>query len=257
MSATTKPPVLWHLKVSNYNEKARWALDFKGVPHVRRAVEPGRHVRLAKKLTGERTLPIVEFDGEPIGDSTRIIEELERRWPERPLYPSDPDERRRALALEDFFDEELGPHVRLLVMHYLPREPGVWLDAFLPDVAGPRRTVFRAGFPLVRRVLRSQFGIDEQSVEQAHEKIRAAGRRLHDEVGPSGYLVGDSFTVADLALAALSAPIVAPEQFPYPQPHRDHPVLAPARETLREAGIFDFTRDMYARHRGSSAEIAA
>jgi glutathione S-transferase len=250
-------PVLWHLKPSNFNEKARWALDCKGVPHVRRAVEPGRHVAVAKKLTGERTLPIVEFDGEPIGDSTRIIQELERRWPERPLYPGDRDERRHALELEDFFDEELGPYVRLLVMYYLPQEPGVWLDAFLPDAGAPRRSVVRAGFPLVRRVLRSQFGINEQTVEQAHEKIRAAGRRLRDEVGPSGYLVGETFTVADLALAALSAPAVAPEQFPYSQPHRDHPVLAPLRETLHEAGIVDFTREMYARHRGSSAEIAA
>ena len=37
------PPVLYHLKVSHYNEKARWALDYKGVPHVRRAAIPGRH----------------------------------------------------------------------------------------------------------------------------------------------------------------------------------------------------------------------
>jgi glutathione S-transferase len=45
----------------------------------------------------------------PIGDSTRIIEVLERRYPDPALYPSDPDERRRALEIEEFWDEELGP----------------------------------------------------------------------------------------------------------------------------------------------------
>ena len=34
-------PVLWHFTFSHFAEKARWALDFKGVPHVRRALVPG------------------------------------------------------------------------------------------------------------------------------------------------------------------------------------------------------------------------
>ena len=37
--------------------------------------------------------------------------------------PPTPDERRRALELEDFFDEELGPHARLLPFHELIKEP--------------------------------------------------------------------------------------------------------------------------------------
>src|SRR5438128_6433168 len=90
-------PVLWHLKVSHYNEKARWALDYKRVPHVRRAAIPGQHQKIALRLTGGRTLPVLVLDGEAIGDSTRIIEALERRYPQPPLYPADPDARRRAL----------------------------------------------------------------------------------------------------------------------------------------------------------------
>jgi glutaredoxin len=73
-------PILWHLKVSNYNEKARWALDYKGIPHIRRAEVPGQHAKLARRLTGESTFPVLVLDGEAIGDSTRIIEALERRW---------------------------------------------------------------------------------------------------------------------------------------------------------------------------------
>jgi hypothetical protein len=28
-------PVLWHISFSNFNEKARWALDYKQIAHVR------------------------------------------------------------------------------------------------------------------------------------------------------------------------------------------------------------------------------
>ena len=251
------PPVLWHLKVSSYNEKARWALDYKRVPHVRRAAVPGRHRRIALELTGESTFPVLVIDRQAIGDSTRIIEALELRYPEPPLYPQGDDDWRRALRLEDFFDEQLGSYVRLLFLHHVLPDPGLTLGAFAPDLRGVTRLLARARFPRLRRRLQASFKIDERSVAEAFEKVSAAGARFRAELGPSGYLVGDRFSVADLTLAALVAPAVAPEQFPYPQPQRGHPLLAPLRDALAEHGIADWTREMYARHRGTSAETTA
>ena len=43
-------PVLWHLEISHYNEKVRWALDYKSVAHVRRAVTPGLQELTARRL---------------------------------------------------------------------------------------------------------------------------------------------------------------------------------------------------------------
>ena len=251
-----EPPILWHLKVSHYNEKARWALDYKGVPHLRRAVPPGKHQSVAQVLTGGRTLPVLMLDGEAIGDSTEIIAALERSHPDPPLYPSDAESRRRALELEDFFDEELGPHTRLLLVHHMLPDSDLMLGAFAPDLARLRRFGLRAMFPLLRRQAIADFGIDDASVRRAFEKVRGAGERFQAEVQPSGYLVGEGFTVADLTLAALVAPAVAPEQFPYPQPQRGHARLRPVRDALAECGLFDWARDIYARHRSASAEIA-
>jgi glutathione S-transferase len=248
-------PVLWHLKVSHYNEKARWALDYKRVPHVRRAEAPGRHSAVAQRLTGARTFPVLVVDGEAIGDSTRIIEALERLHPEPPLYPADPVERRRALEIEDFFDEELGPHLRLLVIKHMLASGKLILGAFFPDLGAPRRLVARAMFPLHRRRTIAAFRIDDASVELAWAKVQAAGECFREELQPNGYLVGDGFTVADLTAAAIVAPAVAPKQFPYPQPQRGHPLLAPIRDAFAEAGLLEWAREMYARHRGRSAEI--
>ena len=248
-------PVLWHLKVSHYNEKARWALDYKRVPHVRRAAVPGRHGAIARRLTGGKTFPVLVLDGQAIGDSTRIIEVLERRYPEPALYPADPDERRRALEIEEFFDEELGPYTRLLVVHHMLPDPDLTLGAFFSDLKGASRLSARVAFPAVRRRMAAAVGIDERSVGDAFDKVRAAGERFRAELAPSGYLVGDRFTIADLTLASLLAPAVAPEQFPYPQPQRGHPLLAPVRDALAGPGLLDWTREMYARWRGQSAEL--
>jgi Glutathione S-transferase, N-terminal domain len=106
-------PVLWQLQISDYVEKVRWALDYKRVPHIRVSLLPGLHAVKAKRLTGDTsTAPVLTIDGRSIGDSTRIITAIEERWPQPPLYPEDPAQRRRALELEEFFDEELGPHIR-------------------------------------------------------------------------------------------------------------------------------------------------
>ena len=255
--ASSATPLLWHLKVSHYNEKARWALDHKRVPHRRRAVTPGEHVAIARRLTGGRTFPVLELDGQAIGDSTAIIAALERCHPDPPLYPAEPSERRRALELEDYFDEELGPYSRLLVVHHAFADPKLALSTFTPDLSPARRVLGRAMFPRLRRQVRERLGIDDASVAHAFQKLQAAGGRLRDELQPSGYLSGDRFTVADLTAAALVAPAAAPEQFPYPQPQRSHPLLEPLRAALAKSGLLDWSREMYARHRGASAEIPA
>ena len=104
-------PVLFQFTYSHFNEKARWALDFKRVPHVRHSLLPGEHIRKILAMTGQTSVPVLMIDGKPFFDSTRIIETLEHLHPHPTLYPADPEMRRRALELEDFFDERLVPMI--------------------------------------------------------------------------------------------------------------------------------------------------
>src|SRR5678815_3870865 len=108
-------PLLWHIPLSHFNEKVRWALDYKGIAHRRRVLGPDYLIR-AWRATGQGQLPILWLDGRAIHDSTRIIAELEARSPQPPLYPADEAMRQRALALEDELDEGLGPAVRAAIV---------------------------------------------------------------------------------------------------------------------------------------------
>ena len=82
--------MLCHVPVSHYSEKARWALDYKRIPHTRRWPPGGFHPLVTWILTRGRhqTVPVLVLDGEGIGDSTEIIRRLEERFPEPALYPS-------------------------------------------------------------------------------------------------------------------------------------------------------------------------
>ena len=107
--------LLWHFPISHFNEKVRWTLDLKRIPHRRRALGPDYLFR-AWWATGRATLPVLFVDGRAIGDSTRIIAALEEMVPAPPLYPRAEAARRRALALEDWLDEEVGPAIRSAIV---------------------------------------------------------------------------------------------------------------------------------------------
>jgi glutathione S-transferase len=256
--AAVDTPVLWHLEISHYNEKVRWALDYKRVAHVRRAVTPGLQEFTARRLRAGRTVPVLEVNGQAIGDSTKIIEEIERRWPERPLYPGDPDERSRALDLEDRFDEQCGHDLRRVLFNDNLAEPEKFL-AMLYGADHPRIGLLKMISPLFCEVVKRRFRIRPESVEKSREKVRAAFDEVAAELGPSGYLVGESFTVADLTAASVLAPIVMPPEFPYIKLHPDERTVQSRRfrDSLKDRPGFKWVEDMYARHRGTSAEVAA
>lgn len=79
---------LFQFTYSHFNEKARWALDFKRVPHARKSLVPGLHVAKVKRMTGQSAVPVLTLDGKVVFDSTRVIEALERRYPDPALYPA-------------------------------------------------------------------------------------------------------------------------------------------------------------------------
>ena len=261
MSEQTKP-LLWHIPVSHYSEKARWALDHKRIEHDRKSPIPGAHMLYALWLTrgAHKTFPVLTLDGRNIGDSTAIIAALEDRWPERPLYPDDPGERRRALELEDFFDEQLGPQIRLLVWHVLRTDRGrmeeLGHEMMPPALRGNRfARAASARFGSAWVQVRFRVASDERA-ETAKAKVVAAIDRLEAELDGREHLVGDSFTVADLTAASLLYPIVNPPEGPAIVPN-GNPELEEFFGPLRERPGGRWIRETFARRRKPAREPAA
>lgn len=254
-------PVLWHIAISHYSEKARWALDHKRVPHRRRAVPvPGIHIPASFILTrgGSVTFPVLELDGRAIGDSSEIIAALEQRYPERPLYPTDAEQRRRALALEDFFDEQLGPHIRLLAFHEMAKDRDRFETLVTRTVPAPMARFGTGAVTYARTYTGLRFGVrDEEAAALARTKIIAALDRLEDELDGSEYLVGDSFSVADLSAASLFNPLVMPDEGPLPSDMELPAGLEAFTAPLRERSGYRWIEETYRRHRQSAAVATA
>lgn len=255
MAAANGVPILWQFKASHFNEKARWALDWKGVPHERRSLLPGPHAPVVLWLTGQKSVPVLKLDGETITDSTRIIAALEKKFPDRPLYPADPAARKRALELEDFFDEEIGVHVRRVVFHAALPDGRFTVDLMTPGFGAMTKAVYGALFPLTRMIMRMDMGITDDGAARSLARLQAALDRLDREIGSSGYLVGDTFTVADLTAAALLSPLTFPPEYPYPTPALPSAVRQFQARFAKRPSL-EWARTMYRRHRGTSHAVA-
>ena len=100
------------------------------------------------------------------------------------------------------------------------------------------------------------YGVTDEGAAEALTGVRRAMDRIEAGIGPSGYLVGDSFSVADLTAAALFTPIVGPPERPY-SPRRLTPDLAELREELQARPGGEWVFEMYARHRSPRVASAA
>lgn len=249
-------PVLWHIEISHFSEKARWALQIKSVEHERRAPPPGLHIPLALWLTRGRsgTLPILQIDGETFADSTAIIAALEERFPDPPLYPADPLERERALALEDFFDRSLGPAIRRLVWHELRRDPGrlaaIAAEA-APALSGSTAIPY-ARLLSVGTGLRYGAG-SERAARAAKRRVLAVLDRLEAELGDREYLAGGRFSVADLTAAALLYPLVLPDQAPKLAVQEMPEHYERLRASLASRRGYRWVEEIYATHQKDAA----
>jgi glutathione S-transferase len=255
-------PTLWQIEISHYSEKARWALEHKDIDHVRRAPLPGMHMAVALWLTGgtQMTFPVLQLEGEATGDSTAVIAALEQRFPGRPLYPAEAGQRRRALELEDFFDEQLGPHMRLLVFHELVNEPEMFAEIASAAVPGPLGRAKGLVGAYARTYASLRFGVrSDEAATAARAKIVAALDRLEAELAANGgeYLAGESFSVADLTAASLFFPLVAPPEGPVPPDSPTPPALQSFRDGLSDRPGYLWVEEMFRRHRRPAQTGAA
>ena len=137
-------------------------------------------------MTGQTAVPVLELGGAIIFDSTRIIEAIEKAYPDPPLYPAGREARERALELETYFDEELGPYIRQWGYFMLLPYSSAVTSLFTSQAGLGKRLFMRAIFPLVRPVMIRKMKVYPAEAGAARDKTIAAMDRIAREVGPSG-----------------------------------------------------------------------
>jgi glutathione S-transferase len=254
MSTAERQPILVTISISHYCEKARWALDRAGIAYDERRHLPGIHRVAVKRHGGGLTAPVlVCTDGTVFAESADIIVYADGRAPVgRGSIPAEPAVAAEARALADDYDERLGPATRLWVYHQMFDHPELTRPPMTDGVSAWQRTTFRYGNKAVAFGVGKVLKVNDENAVAAERTFRA----IYDDVNTRladgrRFLVGDTFSIADLTFAALSAPLVGPPEYAVRLPTVEElpPAMRAVVEELRETPAGEHALRMFRQER--------
>lgn len=242
---------LHQFRFSHFNEKARWALAYKGCDVARKNYLPGPHAGAIRKLSGQTQTPVLAWDGTIVSGSEAIIDFLEREVPEPALYPADRALQREALDVQAHFDAEVGPQVRRALFIETVGDGAYMARLFAGDRSWLARNVYGAMLPLVRPVMRKSMDLTPQANAGALLATEKALDFVGNAAASTGYIVGDQFSVADLTCASLLAITANPDHVDMKRPEPMPRSLSNWLERWQNHPGVEWVREIYRKHRSS------
>jgi glutathione S-transferase len=237
---------LYQFAISHFCEKARWALDYKGLAYRLHNLVPGPHLRVTRRLAPQSTVPIL-IDGEVVTQgSGAIITYLDRQYRARPLTPTVSTDAGMALEWERYADNNIGIPLRVYFYHYVLADRAL-ATRLLTD-GGPwwSSPLYALIYPVLRSRMRSALRIDAESARAAEARLVEALVHLEERLARRRYLAGPMFSRADLAVSALLAPC-------WREPHALPAPLQRFIATHSERPALRWARQIYSDHRMPAA----
>lgn len=179
--------------------KVHRILAYKGLGYTPRSVRsPAEMKRLNPNA---RKVPILSYDGTLVADSSRILDFVEQRHPEPPLWPEDPYERSLSHVLEDWADESLywyAVYQRWAIdSNFKP-----FAQRTFGTLPPPLRWIV-PGF--VRKSVLKQLegqGLGRLPLEQVQANLQQQVQMLDGLLVKQPYLAGEKLSAADIAVFA-------------------------------------------------------
>ena len=195
---------LYQFELSHYCEKVRLILDYKGLEYRKIEIIPGVGQLEIFRLSGQRQVPVLK-DGETIiADSTEIAFYLDRKYPEKPIIPTEPLARGECLLIEEWADESLGLKGRKALLGAFKQSQSL-RNAILPEnVPDFLKNLLNNVPNQFLDLLGTGVGFGAEGIKEANRGLKQDLEALSLILEHRPYLVGDQITLADLAVAGLS-----------------------------------------------------
>ena len=195
---------LYQFELSQYSEKVRLILDYKGLEYRKIEVTPGVGQLELFRLSGQSQVPVLK-DGETvIADSTEIALYLERKYPEKPILPSDPVQRGQCLMMEEWADESIGLKGRKALIGALNQNSNFRKSILPKQTPDFLKTLVGSVPSELLDFLGSGVGFGGDAVKEAFRGLKQDLEALCLILQERPYLVTDHPTLADLTVAGLS-----------------------------------------------------
>jgi glutathione S-transferase len=201
---------LYQFELSHYCEKVRFILDYKGLAYRKVEVTPGLGQLDLFKLSGQRQVPVLKDGNEVIADSTAIAQYLESQYPDRPIYPTDAQQRAYCLILEEWADESIGLNARKAMLGAFSQNPDFRTAALPASTPAFLKTLVESVPKEALDILGVGVGFGSDSTKSARKAMAQNLEALCLLLNDRPYLVTDHPTVADFAVAGLSMYIKFP-----------------------------------------------
>ena len=175
--------------------------EFKGISYKRTDLLPVVSWLVLKALRfPDVTVPAAKIDGDRVQGTRAIARELDRRQPEPPLFPPEPEQRRVVEEAERFGDEELQQRVREIFL-WSARKDRSGLVGYLEGgkIGMPHGVAARTAGPFIALDARSR-GATDDNVRQAIAALPEMLQRIDDWI-EEGVLGGEPPNAADLQIA--------------------------------------------------------
>ena len=195
--------VLYHSFYSTCSQKVRIALAEKAVDWQSRVIDFARQEQLAPEyleLNPNGVVPTLVHDGQPVVDSSCILEYLDEVVPEPALSPPTALGRARMRAWLRYFEEVPTAAVRVPSFQttFLPILRKLQSAAQF-DAAGEQRPI-RKGF---YRKMNSGRGFSQQELDSSREQLEQTVARIDAALERGPWLLGEQFTLAECCVAPL------------------------------------------------------
>lgn len=194
---------LYHFWSSVCSVKARMALEEKGVPWTSRYVDLFRFDQMTPEylaINPDGVVPTLVHDGEPVHESSIIIEYVDDAFDGPPLKP---DTALGVARMREFIrlTDDRFPAIVFptFVKYLLPKLKNRWGEEELAKQAERRPMEFYRD--VHGRGVRGEIGPEE--LERCNRMIEGILDRMEEMVGESGgpWLMGEQLTLADIAIA--------------------------------------------------------
>ncbi|MGJ7512495.1 glutathione S-transferase family protein [Variovorax sp. GT1P44] len=192
---------LYHFWSSVCSVKVRMALEEKGVPWTSRYVDLFKFDQMRPEylaINPDGVVPTLVHDGQPVLESSIICEYIDAAFEGPALIPQAPLAAARMRQFVRACDAGLDPVAKLTMVKYiLPKLRNRWSEEELQKQAALRPTKFLKD--LHTRAVRGE--IPHEELAQASDEIAALLDRLEATLDPGPWIVGEEFSLAELAIA--------------------------------------------------------
>lgn len=154
------------------------------------------------KINPNGQVPVLIHNGKTVTESSIIDEYLEDVFPDNSLRPADPHTRAKMRAIVKFIDDYALPALSVIGWHMMLRKVATNIDAKTFDRL-MERVPLKEQQDKWRTIAGESFSQDV--LDDCHRKLRVSAERLEDWLNEGPWLVGESYSLADINAYTLAA----------------------------------------------------